>query len=342
MPQHISDAIQRAMDMNNESRFATVEEFWQALNARPMRQAPTMMMTRGAANGAGNETTYPEAAKAGIAALVAEPEKSIEERTTQPRTPGHPVNRLAAAGAVGATPTQRASRRPRGMLLLFLALLALLVGLASGGGIWALLTGHPASTPSIAHHAASPGVTHPSATATHKTSPTVTPTKKSSPAATSTSAPAVVPTVAPTPVPTSPSAVPTPVPTSPPATPTPVPATYPYVTGQYNGTIHNASVNESATMSLSVQQNGGNINGYFTVNQPLVGSNSFNGTVTTGKYITFTVQSYRGNAPLYFWGYVQSGSMSGQYCSLDATGYCSASAGGAGTWSVTGTSLGGS
>lgn len=112
--------------------------------------------------------------------------------------------------------------------------------------------------------------------------------------------------------------------------------------GQYSGTIHNTTANISATMSLSVQQNTGNISGYFTVNSPLEGSNSFTGTVKTNNYVTFTVQSYRGNAPLYFWGYVQSGSMSGQYCSLDATGYCSASAGGAGTWSVTGTSPGGS
>ncbi|HLI09433.1 MAG TPA: hypothetical protein VKV40_22920 [Ktedonobacteraceae bacterium] len=43
----------------------------------------------------------------------------------------------------------------------------------------------------------------------------------------------------------------------------------------------------------------------------------------------------------YFWGYVQNGNMSGQYCSLDATGQCNANAGGAGTWSVIGTTPGG-
>jgi eukaryotic-like serine/threonine-protein kinase len=327
IPQHVSDAIQRAMDINNENRFATVEQFWQALNARPMRQFPTMVIANRRPDGTEAETTYPEAANAGVAAVAATPEKPIEERTTQPRKPGNGL----AAGAVGAATTQR--RRARGLFPLLLVLLALLVGLATGAAAWSLLAGHPTSTPSVAHRVTSP-------TPTHKTSPTATPTKKPAPTAKPTSAPAVVPTTAPTPVPTSPP--PTPVPTSPPATPTPIPPMYPNVAGQYSGNIHNTTVNISSTMSLSVQQNGANISGYFTVNQPLQGSNPFTGTVTTGKYIAFTVQSYRGNAPLFFWGYVQNGSMSGQYCSLDATGHCNANAGGAGTWNVTGTSPGGS
>ncbi len=31
IPQHIADAIERAMSINSNDRFATVEEFWQAL-----------------------------------------------------------------------------------------------------------------------------------------------------------------------------------------------------------------------------------------------------------------------------------------------------------------------
>ncbi len=336
-PQHVSDAIQRAMDINNESRFSTVEQFWQALNARPMRQFPTMVIAKGRHNGTGTETTFPEAANVGVAALAVEPEKQIEERTTQPRKSG---NRLAAVGVAGAMPTQRTSRRSRGLLPLLLVLLALFVGLATGAGLWAFLVGHPASTPSIAHRALSPTATHVVPTPTHKRGSTATPAAKPTPTAKPTTAPVVVPTTAPTPVPTSPP--PTPVPTSPPPTSTSVPAVYPNVTGQFSGNIDNTTANISSTMSLSVQQNGGYISGYFTVNQPLVGSNSFTGSVATNKYITFTVQSYNGNAPLYFWGYVQSGSMSGQYCSLNTAGQCNSNAGGAGTWSVTGTSPGGS
>jgi serine/threonine protein kinase len=35
-PQHISDAISKAMSINKNVRFATVEEFWQAMNAQPV------------------------------------------------------------------------------------------------------------------------------------------------------------------------------------------------------------------------------------------------------------------------------------------------------------------
>lgn len=328
IPRHVSDAVQRAMAINSEDRFPSVEQFWQGLNARPMRQTPTMVVAYGGSSKTGDETTFPEAANVGVAALPSEPEKPIEERTTQPRQNG---NRIAAGGAVGVPPTQHTGGRRRNLLPLLLVLLALLVGLGGGVSLWAFVAGHPAGTPSIAHHAVSSTTPHVSPTATHKASPTATPTKKPSPTPKSTSIPAAVPTTAPTPVPT-----------SPPPTPTPAPVRYPDVAGQYSGNIHNTTANIYSTMSLSMQQNGGNISGYFTVNQPLLGSNGFTGNVTTGKYVQFTVQSYKGAAPLFFWGYVQSGSMSGQYCSLDATGHCNSNAGGAGTWSVSSISPGGS
>ena len=40
--QHVADTIQKAMAINSQDRFATVEEFWQTLNASPMQQSPTM------------------------------------------------------------------------------------------------------------------------------------------------------------------------------------------------------------------------------------------------------------------------------------------------------------
>jgi serine/threonine protein kinase len=36
VPQHISDAISKAMSINKNARFATVEAFWQAMNAQPV------------------------------------------------------------------------------------------------------------------------------------------------------------------------------------------------------------------------------------------------------------------------------------------------------------------
>jgi hypothetical protein len=90
-------------------------------------------------------------------------------------------------------------------------------------------------------------------------------------------------------------------------------------------------------MSLSIQQKAGQgkISGYFSVNPPLVGNGNFTGTVNTVKYVQFTVQSYHGNAPLYFWGWVQAdGSLAGDYCSVNAHNQCDSNAGAAGTWHV--------
>ena len=94
-------------------------------------------------------------------------------------------------------------------------------------------------------------------------------------------------------------------------------------------------------MSLSVQQNTGQgkITGYFTVNSPLQGNGNFSGTVNTVKYVQFTVQSYQGNSPLYFWGFVQAdSSIQGSYCSVNTHKQCDPNAGASGTWHVAPTS----
>jgi len=110
---------------------------------------------------------------------------------------------------------------------------------------------------------------------------------------------------------------------------------FPNVSGTYHGTIMNTTANVTARMSLSIQQNNASINGNFTVSQPLVGSNPFQGKVDAANHIQFTVESYNRNAPLFFAGTVHAdGSLSGSYCSLGANGQCSAVAGASGRWSV--------
>lgn len=110
---------------------------------------------------------------------------------------------------------------------------------------------------------------------------------------------------------------------------------YPNVAGTYTGTLINSTANITTSMSLSIQQNNANITGDFKVGAPLVGSNPFTGHVNPGKHIWFTVQSYQGNAPLYFDGSIQSdSSLAGSYCSLAANGKCNAQAGASGTWKV--------
>jgi hypothetical protein len=121
--------------------------------------------------------------------------------------------------------------------------------------------------------------------------------------------------------------------------PSPTPVPYPNIAGNYTGTIFDQTANITTGMSLYIQQKSGqgNIGGYFTVNPPLVGSGNFTGTVNTGKYMQFTVQSYHGNAPLYLWGWVQQdSSLKGDYCSLNSKSQCDPSVGASGTWNVGG------
>src|SRR5690242_17112342 len=85
----------------------------------------------------------------------------------------------------------------------------------------------------------------------------------------------------------------------------------------------------------SVVQNGSNFSGYFSVGPELLGSGSFNGTINGKGQLSFTVQGYRGNAPLLFTGSMQpNGDLTGDYCSVDQTGHCNPNAGGSGTWHV--------
>ena len=123
---------------------------------------------------------------------------------------------------------------------------------------------------------------------------------------------------------------------SPTANPTSIGQVYPNVAGAYHGTIINTTADITTGMALSIQQNKATINGDFTVSEPLLGSNPFQGRVDTANHIQFTVQSYNGNAPLFFDGTVHAdGSLSGNYCSLGANDQCSDQVGGRGTWRVT-------
>lgn len=220
-----------------------------------------------------------------------------------PATPSHAHASMESIPTVTINKQPEGRRRRRGALLLLL--LALLIGLASAAGLLYLVNHQTTRTiipPPVVHHA-SP--------VAHKATPS--PTKRAaSPTATR---PAPTPKVG----------------------STPVAGSYPYVGGSYGGTIVDTNGNISAHMTLSINQSQGqgNINGYFTVNYPLIGSNSFTGSVSTGKAINFTVAGYNGNAPLFFQGTVQSnGNMSGTYCSLDSTGHCNPAVGGYGSWSV--------
>jgi len=166
VPQHVSDAIQRAMAIRSEERFATVEEFWQALHAVPID---------------GERSTD------GIAAVAA---PAVEKRVAEPVTPAPVETEILAVGP--ASVVVRKHKRRRGIL--FAALVALILLALIVGSIFAFGTGHKPQT------ANSPRPVHtPTATATPR--PTATPTAKPTPSPT-----AVPPTTVPTAPPTAPPA----------------------------------------------------------------------------------------------------------------------------------------
>jgi hypothetical protein len=246
-----------------------------------------------------------------LPAPVVIPDPLAHDRTTARvapanMTPGHPP-------VEDATVTYR--KQPQGRRRRIGALLLLLLALLIGGVALALLA------PSLVGHRGNTSTTTPTASVQHKSTP--------SPVATHKATPSPAPSRSPSPA------------RSPSPSPNPAPG-YPNVAGTYNGTIVDVltSPPTSAPMSLSIQQNSGNISGSFTVSQPLIGNNSFSGFVTNKNYIQFLVQGSNGNAPLLFTGTVQQNStMSGNYCSY-VNNHCDYGVGGHGTWSVASSSPG--
>lgn len=307
VPQGVSKVIAKAMALNGNDRFATIEQFWQALAAhegwKPLRN----------------------------------PENIFAASSEGPVTGGN----TPIPGNV-AMPARARLRRIRLSGILLVSLLVLLLATGSIVSYFLYFRGH--QTTSAARPTAqstAPAINN-SPISLPTQIPTVaapTPTPRSTPTSVPAKQPVVVPTAQPTSPPTPrPTPPPTPRPTPPP-TPTPVP--YPKIGGNYNGTLDNTTANIITGMTLSIQQPAGqgNISGYFTVNPPLQGNGNFSGTVTTAKYVQFTVQSYQGNSPLYFWGWVQAdGSLQGNYCSVNSHNQCDPNAGAAGTWHVAPTS----
>jgi serine/threonine protein kinase len=301
IPQSVSKAITKAMALNSNDRFATIEQFWQAFSTcqgwRPLRS--------------------PDASSS-VPAM--EPVSGVLTRITPMPVP--------------VVTTKRRRSLFSGRLLLIL--LALLLAAGSFAGAFFYLQGHPRASAALT----TPSAGAPTAQSTSISIPSKMPTAVAiSPTVVPTKRPVVGPTMQPT-LPPSPTPRPTRTPDPPPTprpTPSPTPVPYPQIGGAYNGTIDDTTSNTITGMSLSIQQKPGqgNISGYFSVNPPLVGNGNFTGTVNTVKYVQFTVQSYHGNAPLYFWGWVQAdGSLAGNYCSVNEHNQCDPKAGASGTWHV--------
>ncbi len=317
IPKNVAETIHNAMALNSDDRFPTIEHFWQAFDAHATLQ----------------EVPVPP-----VVPPAPAPQAPVASKSETGNTTTVPTIKLA--------PTTQ--RRRRKSLPIVVALLALFVTLASAAGLWSLfgsrhgalsITPGPRRSVSVAiSPPADPTMPPKSTVITGRGVPTPSPTLPSSgsslPPQVTPTVPASIPTAVPTqqPMPT-----PHPQPTRTPV-PTPIANSYPILAGIYNGTIVDTapSPNIRTNMYLSsIKQNKGYISGVFTVDAPLVGTGPFTGTIGTNKYIQFTVSSYRGNAPLFFWGFVQANqSLQGQYCSLDQNGHCSSNVGAGGYWSV--------
>ncbi|HEY0752605.1 MAG TPA: protein kinase [Ktedonobacteraceae bacterium] len=245
---------------------------------------------------------------------------AIPPENVKVATPSVVVKPLPPLSAGRAAPWS--SRRGRWVLLALLLILALGIGFAAALSLPGL---HPqqASSAATGSRTANTQTARPGSTAPSAIQSPVNPTSQ----------PTAHPTTRPTSQPPSqPTSQPTSRPTSRPT------ASVPALNSTYSGTIHDNNGSIDTNMSLQgITQNGQSIRGMFYVSQPLNGNGAFTGTVKSDSSVQFTVHSSDPGAaaPLFFSGKIQQdGSMSGQYCSLDATNHCNPAVGGYGTWSV--------
>jgi len=142
VPQHVSDAILRAMAINSNDRFATVEEFWQALNAQPVGEALPV-----------------------AAALPDAPPAQSH------RAPSMIPAAIAAPDVLHKPPRRvMANRSKRSwalvLLLSAIALLALLSGVLYGTGLWSRIAHTGRSTTAVTTQSSRSATATPQAKAT--------------------------------------------------------------------------------------------------------------------------------------------------------------------------------
>lgn len=90
--------------------------------------------------------------------------------------------------------------------------------------------------------------------------------------------------------------------------------TYPNVAGEHSGTVDNLTYNTQANIHLSLQQKQGDISGYLTVYEPLVGSGPLTGRIDSDGQLNFDVQCEGCNIQLSFVGSVHDdGTLGGTY-----------------------------
>jgi hypothetical protein len=294
IPMPIAEALQKAMAVNSNDRFASVKEFWEILRSYPIEEPTTDLAVEQA-------QLSNEAAQHDVSgALSSFPDLA-------PDTP--PVLHSAAMltpAAVHSSPGK--SKRSQALLYSLLTLLVL-VSIVSG----ALLSTSRLGAKSASNVKPQHGLATPS----HQPARVqITPTAAEPTATASTVTPPALKELTPNPV------------------IVPVAAFPLLSTGYSGSIHNTpASVDSSMTIA-QIKQSNGNISGFLSLGPGLLGSGNFNGTVTEDKKLQFLVPSYSGLLPLFFQGQIlANGSISGTYCSYQ-NGQCNFGGGGYGTWQL--------
>ncbi len=294
VPQHVSDAIIRAMSIGSNERFESVETFWQALQASPTQDIVPVPIVK------------PVAA-------------SVYMHNTTPMTP--PLERKTTPPLETETITQQFRDKKRRRLfvpvLAFIAFLALAVGLIAGNNL--LSAGASLHVP-----AARPTSKPVSAPATHQ--PSITPTVITSPVATPITQPTTP--VAPASQPTTPAG-----PASQPA-PVGYPQLFNYYGGTISDKYTSPATGASITLSQLQQSGstingrfavgsgllaGNTFSGFVTSDKKI--------EFTVPGYAGLPALLFNGQIQ-------SDGSLLGTYCSINTSGQCDKNIGGWGDWNA--------
>jgi eukaryotic-like serine/threonine-protein kinase len=310
VPEPVGEVIHRAMSINSDDRFSTVEQFWEALKHASNATTVGQQITEPAVTAPSEEKTESEThSMEDVKPLV-----GIEEAPTVATLPTVQLPQEVAVASPDSppvvpeevkSPTTSPLQEPAqvrhfkkpGMhfLTLFALLVTLLGSLRVGAGIWFYITSQHSPTSAAPSSGSQLAVPSPQ--------PTVNPQ----------------PTGASTPVPVSPS--------------------FPNLAKLYTGTLGDIPTGVTLKISLtSIQQQQDSISGYLSETpennhfSQIPKSGPFQGTVNTSKEIQFTLMDDTGQATFSFNGSILAdSSIQGSFCSLEAAaGRC----GDYGLWSV--------
>ncbi len=320
IPPGVSQAIAKAMSINSADRFATIEEFWQALHAdlpasvttdansisillpaTPSVPAESADDLREATPVLDEVRMPPDEEIADTSgeelAVLAREERvkatnALQKKSAAPASPEKPVLVHLQKPTVRLVKAPAFAARGKKVTLVLLMLITMTgIGMAT-------------SLLSAGSHM------HGSAGLQATTRPVVQLTQS------------VARTPAPTPTPIAP-------------TPTATTSSYseqnvPRLAGTYQGTLTDTSTFQYSHMVVVISQMAGRttFNGQLTLNRILGGiSSSFTGVVDGNNEFSFTISGLSGGKPLHFYGVVQDGAyLHGNYCS-SSTDYCTQNSG---------------